>query len=194
MAVNVFEELVRAALNAKGYLAFENAAYQLHKNAKSLVGLDNPVNNPSDIDLIGLHPHKTGPDRILAINCKGGHEPLTLPRDISRITEQSGALVAGSPARTGFRELCQPDWAKAFRHCVYTVTKVSSFTHVTAVRSVTGDRAEWTTNGGFQKILTPHLELWTLDDVLAAVRSSGHRVHMSNSTLKLVNLLDRHQA
>jgi hypothetical protein len=191
MAVNVFEELARAALNAQGYFTFENAAYRLHGNARSLAGKDNPANTPSDIDLIGVAPRKAGPARVLAVNCKGGREPLMLTRDIDRILNGSGQTVAGSPSRQGFREFADDDWAKAFRGCVGALTGESSFTHVTVVRAFEGDRTAWTRNEVFMKRLTPNLALWSLDDILRKLRDGEARLNVNNSTLKLVDLLDR---
>jgi hypothetical protein len=188
MAVNIFEELVRAALNAQGYLTFENAAYRLYDNAKSLAGKDNPYNPASDIDLIAFAPRKNGPSRTLAINCKGSREGLVLPRDVERISNRCKNSVAGTSPEKGFRELCQDDWAKAFRFCIHRWTGVKEFTHVTVVRRIEGDKRVWTTHPSFSKMLTPHLQLWDLDDVVKKLKHGESRLHMSNNMLRLVDL------
>ncbi|MBB5986042.1 hypothetical protein [Sphingobium lignivorans] len=191
MAVNHFEELVRAALNAQGYLTFENAAYRLHGNAKSLAGQDNPQLTASDIDLIGFAPRKKGPQRVLAINCKGSREGLRLPADAERISGRTRAPVAGCVPETGFRELCQPDWAIAFKDCIYRWTGERSFMHVMAVRSYTGEKRLWSCHPPFQQMLTEHLDIWDLDHIVRKIHEGRERLHVSNSVLKLVDLLYR---
>ncbi len=189
MAVNLFEELVRAALNAQGYLTFENAAYALYPNAKSLAGKDNPNNAASDIDLIGFAPTIKGPKRVLAINCKGSKAGLSLPNDAVRVSAQTQQPVAGCAPQTGFRELSHPDWAKAFRAAVYRCTGEHCFTHVTAVRAIAGPRTGWTQHQPFKTILTEHLAVWDLDDIVRKLRKGVNRIHPGNNTLKLVDLL-----
>lgn len=190
MAVNLFEELVRAALNAQVYLTFENAAYALHPNAKSLVGKDNPNNAASDIDLIGLAPRKTDrPARVLAINCKGSKAGLNLPSDALRVSDKTQQSVAGCPPQSGFRELSHPDWAKAFRAAVFRWTGEQCFTHVTVVRTIVGPRTGWTQHQPFKDNLTEHLDVWDLEDVVRKLRTGSNRIHPNNSILKLVDLL-----
>lgn len=188
MAVNIFEELVRAALNAQGYLTFENATYRLYDNARSLAGKENPQNSASDIDLIAFAPRKAGASRTLAVNCKGGRDGLVLPRDIERISNRSSNSVAGGSPEKGFRELCQEDWAKAFRACVHRWTGEKEFTHVTVVRHVEGSKDAWAKHSPFGKILTPHLMLWDMEDVVRKLRQGENRLHMSNNMIRLVDL------
>jgi len=184
MAVNIFEQLVRAALNADGYLTLENAAYRLHDD-------DQAVPHPGDIDLIAFHPRRNGLDRVLAVNCKSGKEPLQVERDVQRIIERSSETVSGSPAKSGFRELNDSDWAKAFRRCIGDVVGgKAAFTHVTVVRGIEGDRRLWTENESFRRILKNPLQLWDVNDILQRINRAGH-LHGGSNALKLVALFQR---
>lgn len=191
MAVNIFEELVRAALNAQGYLTFENASYSLNSNARSLQDSDQLPPNPSDIDLIAIHPRKHGFDHVLAVNCKGGKEPLNVERDIQRIINGSNQYVAGGPAKTGFRELHDPDWAKAFRRCIGEVIGAkATFTHITVVRSIEGNRVLWRENDVFKQNLKNPVDLWDFNDIIRFI-SRTERLNTNSNALKLVELFHR---
>lgn len=184
MAVNTLEELVSAAFNAQGYLTIENAAYCRHSNAKSLQGEAQQPNDPSDIDVIAFAPRKTKVPKVYAVNCKGTRDGLVLPSAATQISANPD-----SPMARGFRELCQPDWAKAFKYRVHGLTGCSDFVHVTVVRSFTGEITGWTEHAPFKAILTPHLKLWTIDDVVQMLLKGGEKLHFNNNARKLVDLL-----
>lgn len=186
MAVNTLEELVNAALNAQGYLTIENAAYSRHPNAKSLTGQDAKTNPASDIDVLAFAPLKTKAPKVYAINCKGNRDGLMLPAAAEQISAEPN-----SPLAKGFRELCQPDWATAYRHRVHGLTGCNDFVHVTVVRSFTGDARGWTEHAPFKATLTPHLKLWTIDQVIQMLLKGGEKLHFNNNARKLVDLLYR---
>ncbi len=189
MAVNVFEELVRGALQADRYLTAENVPYRLHPDARSIRSDPARATAESDIDLIAFRPGLTGPRRVLAVNCKGGGEPLNVARDLQRLAVGNpNQYVAGSSATTGFRELTDPDWAKAFRQRVYTVTGASEFTHVLAVKKITGDRRQWVAHVPFHR-LTRHLELMDLQEIFGLMRQPKARLFANSSSARLLDLI-----
>lgn len=190
MAVDLFEEIVRGAVQADRYLTADNVPYRLHANARSIREGRWTASAVSDIDIIAFSPHRTGPARVLAISCKGGREPLDIERDVARLTAGNPTQsVAGGNVATGFRELTEPDWMAAFRHAVFAVTGSTEFIHVLAVKRVVGDRALWSEHAPFQR-LTPHLRLWDLNDVLGMIRRPKARVFQNSLTSKLADLLD----
>lgn len=186
MAVNTLEELVNAALNAQGYLTIENAAYSRHPNARSLKGQECKQNSASDIDVLAFAPLKTKTPKVYAINCKGTRDGLQLPTAAQQIT-----AAPSSPLARGFRELCQPDWATAYKHRIHGLTGCSDFVHVTVVRSFSGEARGWTEHEPFKAILTPQLRLWTIDDVVQMLLKGGEKLHFNNNARKLVDLLYR---
>ena len=189
MAVDLFEEIVRGAIQANRYLTADNVPYQLHDNAHAVRSGRWRADATSDIDIVALNPHRTGPRRVLAINCKGGRETLDISRDLERLAGGNpGQTVAGGNVVAGFRELTDPDWGKAFRHKIYGVTGSTEFTHVLAVKRIVGDRALWEKHRPFHQ-LTPHLLLYDLTDLIGIARQPKARVFANSLTAKLLDLV-----
>ncbi|MFS0771547.1 hypothetical protein [Sphingomonas sp. 1P08PE] len=186
MAVNLFEEIVRSAVQAQGYLTIENVCYRRHENAKGVVGTSD-AHIASDIDLIAIAPHRQGHRRVLAVNIKGGREELRLPTARDRILNRSTACVAGSPAKSGYRELVDPDWRAAFKHAVHGATRESVFTHVTVCKRISGDRRLWTEEPEF-RLLTPHLLLCDVEDLLRWIGRRQDRLFANSTAIHLSDL------
>ena len=189
MAVDLFEEIVRGAFQAARYLTTENVPYKLNPNAKGIRSGRWRADAVSDIDLIAMHPRRSGKAKVLAISCKGGGEPLVIERDLARLSAGNpNQSVAGSCAATGFRELTDPDWAIAFRQAVHAVTGAAEFTHVLAVKKACGERKMWNDHAAFHR-LTPHLTILDLTDLLAMLRRSDARLFRNSTTARLADLV-----
>ena len=105
----------------------------------------------SDIDVVGFHPLRTGPDRVMVVSCKSWQSGF----DATHILAQ----LRGEEADTRrlmelhLRELWQPRWADGFRQKILELTGSSSFTYCLAVTSLSGDAAAWASDPLIQKNL-----------------------------------------
>ena len=128
----------------KGYFVQHNVKFRPSRDHPEYVS--NQDSNHSDIDVLGIHPLREGPDRVWAVSCKSwqsGFDPATRIRNI-----ENNELRNGRPTWKAFRELVVPKWADAFSRTVKERTGELQFTHVTAVTSLTGDASSWE---GYQK-------------------------------------------
>ncbi len=130
---------------AEEYLLHEG--YFVRHNLKFLPRRDHPEfesqqdSNHSDIDVIGFHPKRTGPERVVVISCKswqGGFDPAAELRAI-----QDNRVVSGRERWRAFRELVKPKWSEAFMAAVLHASGERSFTYVLAVTKVVGDKSKW---------------------------------------------------
>ena len=99
--------------------------------------------NHSDIDVLGVHPLRTGNERVIAVSCKswqGGFNPAA---ELNAIAGEK--IVAGRERWKSFRELVSPKWSEAFLETIEGTTGTRRFTYVTAVTRVNGDKLLWDT-------------------------------------------------
>lgn len=165
---DILEQIVEEYLIHKGYFVMHNIKFLPRKDHPDFV--KSRDSNHSDIDVLGYHPLKAGPQKVMAVSCKswqGGFRPAS---EIEAIT--MGKTVRGREAWKAFRELCVPKWSEAFVDAVRSATGIGEFTYVTAVAKVNGDRTVWENNRAFidalggnpVKILTFHEMILDIQD------------------------------
>lgn len=141
MKEDILEQLVDEYLMHQGYFTMHNVKFQPSKDDPDFVGNQDSV--ASDIDVIGIHPGKTGAERVVVASCKSWQEGFDPVACIDRI--ENNKKYAGREAWRGFRELCIPKWSRGFMTTVEAKTGSRCFTYWTAVTSIRKNRekSEW---------------------------------------------------
>ena len=146
---DILEQIVEEYLIHEGYFVQHNIKFLPSPNHPDYVKRED--SNHSDIDVLGFHPKKTGPDKIMAVSCKswqGGFKPDTW---INNIRENK--KISGRPAWKAFRELTSPKWSQGFCDAIEEATGEKSFTYVLAVSRCKGDKTIWEQEPSFQEAL-----------------------------------------
>ncbi|MCP3025173.1 nuclease-related domain-containing protein [Cupriavidus basilensis] len=163
MKEDILEQMVDEYLQHKGYFTRHNLKFRPDKEHGDYKSSDDSVH--SDIDVIGIHPLKDGPDKVWVVSCKswqGGFRPEWWCEAIKQ-----NKKVSGREAWRGFRELVKPKWAEAFRAEVLAVTGATAFTYVTAVTRLHGDRISWESNATFLENLAGNpIQILTFTEML----------------------------
>lgn len=129
MKEDILEQIVEDHLQSLGYLTRHNlkfkpaADHELFDRAKDSVH--------SDIDVIGIAPTRTGPDRVWVVSCKSwqaGFDPVSM---LAALRE--GKDTGGRETWKHLRELWVPKWNAAFREAVLEATGADTFTYSIAV-------------------------------------------------------------
>lgn len=185
MKEDILEQLTDDYLQHLGY--FTQCNIKFKPCTKHLDFESKQDSNHSDIDVLGINPLKTGPERVLAVSCKswqGGFTPLKR----IKLIEQDG-IVSGRKAWRAFRELVKPKWAEAFARVVRERTGSEDFTYVTAVTKLRGDRKVWEQHQPFLDVIGSPIRVITLAEMLEAV-SHGMSTTVASSdvgrTLQLI--------
>jgi TolA-binding protein len=101
---DILEQLVEEYLLHDGYFVQHNIKFRPNEgHADYVKKLDS---NHSDIDVVGVHPLRTGDDRVVAVSCKswqGGFNPAA---ELDAIAQNK--IVAGRERWKPFRELVSP--------------------------------------------------------------------------------------
>lgn len=113
--------------------------------------VQNKDSNHSDIDVIGLHPKKNGPGKVLVVSCKSWQSGFHPASKIDAITHDKARR--GRKAWQAFRGLTVPKWSEAFVEAVEKATGTREFTYVLAVAKVNGDKSVWEAHQPFQDAL-----------------------------------------
>ena len=150
MKEDILEQLVDEYLQHQGYFTQHNLKFKPEKSHADYDVRADAV--ASDIDVIGIHPLKTGPDRVMVVSCKSwqdGFRPQYLCNAIA-----NNQKIGGREAWMAFRELVKPKWSAAFCAEIRRISGSEAFTYVTAVtRLAQHDRTCWEQHALFRENL-----------------------------------------
>lgn len=146
---DILEQIVEEFLIHQGYFVQHNIKFLPRPEHPDWI--KNQDSNHSDIDVLGYHPLKTGPEKVMAVSCKSwqsGFNPISYLDKI-----KNDKKVSGRVAWKSFRELTRPKWSEAFCDAVYKATGEQSFTYVLAVSHCKGDKSVWETELSFSEAI-----------------------------------------
>ncbi len=146
---DILEQIVEEYLIHKGYFVQHNLKFLPRKDHPDFIV--NADSNHSDIDVLGYHPLKTGPDKIMAVSCKSWQKGFNPASYLDKV--KNDKKISGKVAWKSFRELTRPKWSEAFSEAVFKATGERSFTYVLAVSHCKGDKSVWENEPSFQKAL-----------------------------------------
>lgn len=163
MKEDILEQLVDDYLQHKGYFTRHNIKFRPWESHPDYASKHDSVH--SDIDVIGLNPKLSGPERVWVVSCKSrqdGFRPVRTIRDM-----EEGRVRAGRKAWKLFRELTVPKWSDAFLRAVEEITREKEFVYITAVTKLIGDRSVWESHAPFrERIRGNQVRILTLADML----------------------------
>lgn len=186
MKEDILEQLVDEYLQHKGYFTRHNIKFKPRKDHPEYENNKDSV--PSDIDVVGIDPNRTGHDRVIAVSCKSwqnGFNPA------SKILEIEGnKTVSGREAWKGFRELTKEKWSSAFIDKVEEITGVRQFTYCTAVTVVKGDKTRWETYQPFLERLEGNpITILSFGDILDDLLPDLNTTPASSEVGRVLQLL-----
>jgi len=138
MKEDVLEQVVEDYLQLRGYFTMHNLRFKPDKAHLEFVSAQDSV--ASDVDVIGINPLKSGPDRVRVVSCKAwqtGFNPDAKLREL-----RGEKKNAKRETWRHFRELWEPKWSEAFRLAVCEVTDEPVFTYSVAVTKLTGKQTQ----------------------------------------------------
>lgn len=169
MKEDILEQIVEEYLSHRGYFVRHNVKFLPDKTHADFV--TNQDSNHSDIDVIGIHPTLTGPERIVAVSCKSWQSGFN-PQSIIKAIE-TGKKVGGKDASKHFRELTSPKWSEAFRTAVEKETGSREFTYLTAVTHLNGTAEAWERHAPFSEAMAGNpIRLITFKDMLIDIQGT----------------------
>jgi hypothetical protein len=170
MKEDILEQLVDDYLQIEGYFTRHNVKFHPKKD-KRYVSKEDSVD--SDIDLIGIDPRREGHERVLVVNCKSWQSGFNPVYWISKL-DNDEEVVSHRKAWKFFRELANEKWADAFLAKIKELTGTESFTYVTAVTKLTGDKSgksKWVEHNKFKKNLHGNpIEIRTVSEMLDRIK------------------------
>jgi hypothetical protein len=176
---DILEQIVEEYLLHRGYFVQHNIKFRPDPNHQDFV--KNQDSNHSDIDVLGFHPLKTGPDRVVIVSCKswqGGFNPRS---EVTAIINKK--KLAGRERWKSFRELVSPKWSGAFLTAVEEATGTREFVYITAVTRLDGDKNVWEQNQDFRNAINGNsIKILELKEMLDTV-SPNLSTTMANTSI-----------
>ena len=139
MKEDVLEQIVDDYLQFQGYFTSHNAGFRPHPDHPAYEAAQDSVR--SDVDVIGVHPLKTGVDRVIVVSCKAWQAGFDATAKLAELREEKR-----NPKRATwrqFRELWIPKWSEAFREAIFERTGQRDFAYRIAVTRLRGDSSAW---------------------------------------------------
>ena len=165
MKEDILEQLCDEYLQFKGYFTHHNVKFKPDPDHPDYVSRED--SNYSDIDVIGMNPLISGPERVMAVSCKSWQNGFKPEAKISEL--KNNKTVNGREAWKAFRELMVPKWSEAFSQSVQKLTGETEFTYVTAVTLIKGDRKAWESYPPFLSALNNPIKILTFSDILSEI-------------------------
>jgi len=166
---DVLEQLVDDYLQAKGYFTRHNLKFRPRRDhVEFQTHLDS---NHSDIDVVGVDPRAKRAERVWVVSCKSWQAGFDVRAKLEEI--EKNKRRGGRESWQYFRELAKPKWSEAFVDAVEAVTGSRSFTYITAVTKLRGDRALWEGNERLKAAMGGNpIRLITLEEMLRSSREA----------------------
>jgi hypothetical protein len=163
---DILEQIVEEYLLHQGFFVRHNVKFlPSREHAEFVTRMDS---NHSDIDVLGYHPNRAGPNKVVAVSCKswqGGFRPSYW---IDAIEKRK--TINGREAWKSFRELIQPKWAEGFVQAIHEATGTTEFTYVVAVAHVIGDRSMWENNTAMRDIIGGnHIRILSFKEMISEI-------------------------
>ena len=186
MKEDILEQVVDDYLQAKGYFTRHNVKFRPDENGAGYERKADCVR--SDIDVVGVNPLLQGADRVWAVSCKSWQGGFRVASQLSSL--ELDKTRSGRKSWKSYRELMIPKWSDAFCEEVFRLTGSKSFTYVTAVTRLSGDRAIWENCERFRKALRGNpIKLISLDEMVSEVLPSITRTPSSSELGRTLQLL-----
>ncbi|SSC25217.1 Hypothetical protein KLENKIAIHU_3841, partial [Klenkia terrae] len=131
---DVLEQVVEDYLQLNGYFTRHNLKFRPSKAFPGYSAHEHSV--ASDVDVIGIHPSLSGPDRVRVVSCKAWQAGFFPAGKLAELREEKA-----NPKRATwrhFRELWRPEWSEAFRDEVEKAAGQRDFHYSIAVAALKG--------------------------------------------------------
>lgn len=186
MKEDILEQLVDDYLQIKGFFTIHNVKFQPAENDPEYNRSQDCV--PSDVDVVGFHPRREGPDRIWVVSCKswqGGFSP-----EGRIVSIEKNKRLSGREAWRGFRELAKKKWADALIRKIEGLTGSEEFTYVTAVTKLRGNPVPWQEHPPFRKNLRGNpIVILTLREILDDIYKATSTTVASSEVGRLLQVI-----
>jgi hypothetical protein len=139
MKEDVLEQIVDDYLQFKGYFTTHNVRFRPRADHPKFDSRQDSVH--SDVDVVGFHPMKTGPERVMVVTCKAWQVGFDATAKLAELRGEKR-----NPKRATwhhFRELWVPKWSEAFRSKIEELTGATEFTYRIAVTRLKGNGDAW---------------------------------------------------
>jgi hypothetical protein len=190
MKADILEQLVEDWLQAKGYFTRASLRFKPSERHPEFDRQKDSVYG--DVDVIGIHPIKTGSARVFAVSYKSWQDGFEIRGMVEDLSNKPDRKLGGKATWKHFRELVVPKWTEGFLQAMHDATGTAEFTYVTAVTlaSDPANRSLWEENPVFKKALGGNPILFvTLEEMLVEVHDQlGTSVASSqfSRTLQLI--------
>jgi hypothetical protein len=186
MKEDILEQLVDDYLKFNGYFTLHNVKFQPTKTDPEYVQKDDCV--ASDIDVVGFHPMRNGPDQTWVVSCKSWQAGFDPKRRITLIEQNK--VISGREAWQSFRELVKKKWADGLIAKVESLTGSAKFTYVTAVTRLRGDAEPWEEHLAFRNNLRGNpIKILTLQDMLSDLYKKTETTVASSEVGRLLQVI-----
>jgi hypothetical protein len=183
MTNDILEQITDDYFRERGYFTQHNIPYRPNTFKQT----------PSDIDVMGVHPTKTGIDKVAVISCKSWQSGMNITKLLRDLTDNPNKKIQGKEREKLFREIASKDWSEALINEVYKLTGQKTFTFYISATHITGNRSDWEEFEMFKKNLPEcKIKLLSLEDIIVDLASQKRdtKMPLHSQLSRLLQLID----
>lgn len=136
MTNDILEQITEDYFRSKGYFTQHNVKYRPNKKGSE-------YSVYSDVDFVGINPHKTGKKRVVVASCKSWQVGLDINKFLKILSQNPNKRVAGKEVWKIFRELAHKVWAKALKEKIFKITGQRNFEFYLITTKYKGNKKDW---------------------------------------------------
>lgn len=140
---DILEQITEDYFRSRGYFTQHNIKYRPSKEGPK-------YSVYSDIDFVGIHPHKKGKKRVAVASCKSWQTGLNINEYLSILKNNPNQKVAGRELWKKFRELTDKIWSRALKEEIFKLTGQKHFEFYLVVTKYKGNKKDWENSNLFK--------------------------------------------
>jgi hypothetical protein len=122
---DVLEQIVDDFLQFDGFFTIHNVRFRPRDDHPEYDAAQDRV--PSDVDVVGYSPNKSGPERVMVVSCKSWQGGFDANAKLAELRREKKNRKRETWRQ--FRELWIPKWSEAFRREIFSRTGEHDFTY-----------------------------------------------------------------
>jgi len=136
MVNDILEQIAEDYFRDLGYFTQHNIKYRPNKKGPAYAV-------HSDIDILGMHPHKKGIGKVIVVSCKSWQGGLNIESYLKLFKRNPRSERRAKSVKRTFQELLSKEWTNALRNKVYDLTGQKEFIFYLALTKYRGQKSLW---------------------------------------------------
>lgn len=164
MVNDILEQIAEDYFRELGYFTQHNVKYKPKEKGPAF-------SVHSDIDIIGVHPKKSGVEKVVVVSCKSWQGGMSIEKELDMLKNNPEKITNGKSSEKRWKEFFNKYWTEGLRQKVFEMSGQKNFTFCLAVTKYTGKKELWENFESFTKnFLGCRIEVIDLETMILTIQ------------------------